>query len=129
MWSPHGFSYHRDRRCLSNRIVILLAARRLARLSGLGFHEIPHRVCERRKFLHVVFAACWFVYKIGGKRMKYMLLFCGTVAEDEAFHAMPEDAKQKEYGPVMDWFRKHQSKLEGGYELQPVSTATTVRKR
>jgi hypothetical protein len=60
--------------------------------------------------------------------MKYMLLFCGTVAEDEAWQAMPDGEKQQAYGPVMEWFQKNGPKIEGGYELQAVATATTVRK-
>lgn len=60
--------------------------------------------------------------------MKYMLLFCGTVAEDEQWQAMPEKEREKAYGSVMEWFNKYGPKLEGGHQLQAVSTATTVRK-
>ncbi len=60
--------------------------------------------------------------------MKYMLLFCGTVAEDEAFNAMPDDQRKEEYGLVMEWFTKYGANMEDGYQLQPVSLATTVRR-
>lgn len=60
--------------------------------------------------------------------MKYMLLFCGTVAEDEAWHAMPPEQRAQAYKTVEEWFAQNSSKVESGFELQPVATATTVRK-
>lgn len=60
--------------------------------------------------------------------MKYMLMFCGTVEEDAAWRALPADEFAASYAGVGAWFEEHGSKMEGGYELQPPGTATTVRK-
>ena len=59
--------------------------------------------------------------------MKYVLLFCGTAEDQRAWDAMPEEAKQQMYGPVMEWFERNQSRIRGGHELQSPDTATTVR--
>ncbi|MFI5387960.1 MAG: YciI family protein [Fimbriimonadales bacterium] len=60
--------------------------------------------------------------------MKYMLLFCGTLAEDEAWRSMPPEQIAEAYKRVEGWFATNGGGIEGGYELQPASTATTVRK-
>jgi hypothetical protein len=59
--------------------------------------------------------------------MKYVLLFCGTDEDAARFAAMtPEQARQA-YARVGEWWQEHQSKILGGEQLQPPSTATTVR--
>jgi len=60
--------------------------------------------------------------------MKYMLLFCGTAAEDEAWWRMSPEAKDEGYKQVGAWFEKYGPKLGDGCQLQPASTATTVRR-
>jgi hypothetical protein len=59
--------------------------------------------------------------------MKYVLLFCDTADGQAAWDKMPADAREKAYEAVYQWFGEHESKLTGGYEFQPPSTATTVR--
>jgi hypothetical protein len=60
--------------------------------------------------------------------MKYMLLFCGTVAEDEQWRKMLADVLEQEYGKAAKWFETFGHAVESGCELQAVTTATTVRK-
>jgi hypothetical protein len=59
--------------------------------------------------------------------MKYMLLFCGSTDDDEAWANMPEDTKAAAYAQIGAWFERNQAKIEGGYELQHQNSATTVR--
>jgi hypothetical protein len=56
--------------------------------------------------------------------MKYVLMFTSTPELDDAMD--PEKA-QALYGDVFKWFEDHGEKLEGGAELHPRATATTVR--
>lgn len=57
--------------------------------------------------------------------MKYVIMFTSTPEIDAA--VAPEDL-QEVYGRVFQWFQENESVIEdGGAELQPVDTATTVR--
>ena len=58
--------------------------------------------------------------------MKYMLLF---IDDQEAFQSIPDDQKGQLFQQVGEWWEKHSSegRLVGGEQLQPPSTATTVR--
>ena len=60
--------------------------------------------------------------------MKYILLF---VDDQEAFSSMsPEDAAAT-YRQIGEWWGRHSSegRITGGEQLQPPSTATTIRHR
>ena len=59
--------------------------------------------------------------------MKYVFLFCSTADEQQAWENMPEDARNQAYAEVGRWFEENGDKITGGYELQPPTTATTVR--
>lgn len=59
--------------------------------------------------------------------MKYVLLFCGTADSQAAWESMPDEIRRQAYARVEQWFAENGSKVTGGYELQPPSTATTVR--
>jgi hypothetical protein len=59
--------------------------------------------------------------------MKYVLMFCDT--PELADQADPEQAKAA-YEEVFAWFGEHHAAgriADGGAELQPVTTATTVK--
>ena len=58
--------------------------------------------------------------------MKYILLFCGNEERWESVHEAERNAM---YARVGEWWGTHSAtgKLFGGEELQPVTTATTVR--
>jgi hypothetical protein len=56
--------------------------------------------------------------------MKYVLLF----GETKEWHAQPDAQRNASMGQVMQWFGKYGSKIKGGYQLQPITTATTVRR-
>jgi hypothetical protein len=59
--------------------------------------------------------------------MKYVLMFCDTPARYDQVD--PDDAK-KTYEEIFAWFGEHYAAgriADGGAELQPVTTATTVR--
>ena len=60
--------------------------------------------------------------------MKYMLMF---VDDQEAFHSVPEERKAEVYRQIGEWWGTHaaQGRIVGGEQLQPPSTATTVRHR
>ena len=58
--------------------------------------------------------------------MQYLLL----IYENESqWNAIAETDKQKIYKRYMDLVGDLQSKYKGGHQLQPISTATTVRVR
>ena len=59
--------------------------------------------------------------------MRYVLLFCGSDADQAAFDAMSPDELRQRYAEVGRWFGEHQSKILFTDQLQPPSTATTVR--
>lgn len=59
--------------------------------------------------------------------MKYVLLFGDTTERQQMWENMPEDVRTQAYGAIEQWFADNGSKFTGGQELQPPSTATTVR--
>lgn len=59
--------------------------------------------------------------------MKYVLLFCGTREQQQAWENMTEEARNAQYAQVGRWFAEHSAKLGPGNQLQPPQTATTVR--
>lgn len=59
--------------------------------------------------------------------MKYVLLFCGTMADQEAFDAMSAEELRRRYAEVGRWFAEHRARLGHGNQLQGPQTATTVR--
>ena len=59
--------------------------------------------------------------------MKYVLLFCGTDADAAAFAALPVDELRQRYEAVGQWFAEHRDKIKYADQLQPATTATTVR--
>ena len=57
---------------------------------------------------------------------KYAFLFIDDGVE---YQANPTPEQQKVYGDIFKWFETNGSKIvEGGAELQPTRTATTIRK-
>lgn len=58
--------------------------------------------------------------------MQYLLLIYET---ESHWNTIPEGDKQKIYKRYMDLVGDLQSKYKGGHQLQPISTATTVRVR
>lgn len=57
--------------------------------------------------------------------MKYVIMFTSTPELDAA---VPPERAQEVYGRVYEWFEEHSADIsDGGAELQPVTTATTVR--
>ena len=59
--------------------------------------------------------------------MKYVLLFCGTREQQQAWEAMSEEARNAQYERVGRWFAQHAAKLGPVNQLQSPDTATTVR--
>jgi hypothetical protein len=59
--------------------------------------------------------------------MKYVLLFCGTDEDAARFAALSPDELRETYARVGQWWQANQSKIVGGEQLQPATTATTVR--
>jgi hypothetical protein len=59
--------------------------------------------------------------------MKYVLLFCGTREQQQAWENMTEDARARQYEQVGRWFAENRAKLGASNQLQPPQTATTVR--
>jgi hypothetical protein len=59
--------------------------------------------------------------------MKYVLLFCGTREQQQAWEEMSEEARRAQYAQVGRWFAEHAAKLGPGNQLQSPHTATTVR--
>lgn len=58
--------------------------------------------------------------------MKYVLMFTNRPDLDEA---IPAERAEQVYGEIYGWFEKHASSMAaGGAELQPVATATTVKR-
>jgi hypothetical protein len=60
--------------------------------------------------------------------VKYVLLFCGTEDEAQRFFAMTPDQLREQYAKVGKWFQEYGSKIIDTQQLQPPSTATTVRR-
>jgi hypothetical protein len=59
--------------------------------------------------------------------MKYVLLFCGTREQQQAWENMSEEARSAQYAQVGRWFAENAAKLGPGNQLQSPHTATTVR--
>jgi hypothetical protein len=59
--------------------------------------------------------------------VKYVLLFCGTDEDAKAFAALSPDELRQRYTEVGRWFAEHRDKILYSDQLQPPSTATTVR--
>ena len=59
--------------------------------------------------------------------MKYVLLFCGTRKQQQAWEAMSEEARSAQYERVGRWFAEHAASIGSGNQLQSPDTATTVR--
>jgi hypothetical protein len=58
---------------------------------------------------------------------KYAFLF---IDDGVDYQAEPTPEQQKTYGDIFKWFETNASKIsDGGAELQPTRTATTIRKR
>lgn len=58
--------------------------------------------------------------------MKYIFLFCGTTYDQERFDQLPPEQLQAQYGKVMEWFGRYESRIRGGEQLQGPQTATTI---
>ena len=59
--------------------------------------------------------------------MKYVLLFCSSLADQEAFDALSPDELRARYAEVGRWFQQHRSQIVESQQLQGPDTATTVR--
>lgn len=59
--------------------------------------------------------------------MKYMLMFCATEQGAEEWAKLPEEVRHDDYAKIGAWFGQNSDKLVITHELQPPSTATTVR--
>ncbi len=59
--------------------------------------------------------------------MKYVLLFCGTREQQQAWEEMTEEARNAQYAQVGRWFAEHSARIGPSNQLQPPQTATTVR--
>ncbi len=61
--------------------------------------------------------------------MKYVLLFVGTMEDQEQWDAQTREEAMASYAKAGEWFAKYSKagKIVGGEELQGPSTATTVR--
>ncbi len=58
--------------------------------------------------------------------MKYVFLFCGTAADQEAFDSLSPEELSERYAQVGRWFAEHGGRLGHGNQLQGPDTATTV---
>ena len=58
--------------------------------------------------------------------MKYVLLFCGTREQQQAWENMSEEARNAQYAQVGRWFAENAAKLGPG---NPVVTALLSRWR
>jgi hypothetical protein len=57
--------------------------------------------------------------------VKYVIMFTTTPELDAA---VPPERAQEVYGRIYEWFQQNSDKIsDGGAELQPVETATTVK--
>ena len=59
--------------------------------------------------------------------MKYVTLFCGTLADQTAFDALSPDELRRRYAAVGRWFAENRERLGAGNQLQGPDAATTVR--
>jgi len=58
--------------------------------------------------------------------MNYVLLFCGTSQDWQAWEALSDEARAQQYEHVGRWFAEHGAKIRGTHQLQPPHTATSV---
>jgi hypothetical protein len=58
--------------------------------------------------------------------MKYVLLFCGTAEQQQAWENISKEARDMQYAEVGRWFAENGAKLGHGNQLQPPQTATSV---
>jgi hypothetical protein len=59
--------------------------------------------------------------------MKYVLLFCGTQADQAAFDNLSPDELKARYAEVGRWFAENRGAIATSAQLQGPNTATTVR--
>jgi hypothetical protein len=59
--------------------------------------------------------------------MKFVFLFCGSVADQAEFDALTPDELRERYSEVGRWFAENHARLGHGNQLQGPETATTVR--
>ena len=59
--------------------------------------------------------------------MKYVLLFCGTLADQSAFDNLNPQELRNRYAEVGRWFAENRPRLGHGNQLQGPETATTIR--
>jgi hypothetical protein len=61
--------------------------------------------------------------------MKYVLMFAGSVEDQEAWEKLPKDQLATAYEHVNKWFDEHgkAGRIVGGAELKGPSSSTTVR--
>jgi hypothetical protein len=59
--------------------------------------------------------------------MKYVLLFCGTREQQQAWETMTDEARNAQYERVSRWFVENAAKIGLGNQLASPDTATTVR--
>lgn len=59
--------------------------------------------------------------------MKYVLLFCGTQEDADAFGALSPDDLRARYAQVGAWFAEHRARIGPTNQLQGPETATSVR--
>jgi hypothetical protein len=61
--------------------------------------------------------------------MKYMLMFAGSDEYYKEFESFPEERRREALARVGKWWEEHASAghIVEGHQLQPASTATTVR--
>lgn len=62
--------------------------------------------------------------------MKYIIMFAGTLDEQDQWEKMPKEQLAAQYERVGKWFEEHTKagRIVGGEELQGPSTATTIRR-
>jgi hypothetical protein len=59
--------------------------------------------------------------------MRYVLLFCGSAADQSAFDSMSPEELRARYTEVGRWFAENRARLGHGAQLQGPETATTVQ--
>ena len=59
--------------------------------------------------------------------MKYVLLFCGTRADQQAFDALSPDELRARYAEVGRWFQQNGPRILESQQLQGPDSATMVR--
>jgi len=61
--------------------------------------------------------------------MKYVLMFAGSMEDQESWEKMSDETRAAAYEQVNQWFEEHSKagRIVGGAELQGPSSSTTVR--